>query len=69
MSAHGSHAQITLFGAGLAESQQTEAGAHSGGYRSSAPRSAVTIGYEVAAASPASIGTGRIKRRPCSAAN
>ena len=25
-------AQITLFGAGLADSQQTEAGAHIGGY-------------------------------------
>jgi len=26
------HTQITLFGTGLAESQQTEAGAHIGGY-------------------------------------
>ena len=31
MSAHGSHTQITLFGAGLAKSQQTGADAHNGG--------------------------------------
>ena len=30
--AHGSLAQITLFGAGLAEAQQAEAGAQIGGY-------------------------------------
>ena len=29
ISARGSHTQITLLGAGLAETQQTEAGAHS----------------------------------------
>jgi hypothetical protein len=29
----------------------------------------VTIGYEVAAAGTASVGTGRIKRHPCPAAD
>lgn len=36
-------AQITLFGAGLADSQQTEAGAHIGGYLRGCDGSSVTF--------------------------
>jgi hypothetical protein len=42
MPAHGSHPQITLFGAGSAESQQTEADAHIGRSGASSTASLVT---------------------------
>jgi len=49
MSARGSHTQIILFGAGVVESQQTEAGAHSGRSGASCHDRPVTFCEEMSA--------------------